>query len=195
VGDLAGFFANPARLALAAIMILQALIHAWLVYLTPPQPPQDHRFDLPRLHVMLFEAIFILGAFGDRRNILTWDENLPLRWLGVGIYLIGAVLSVWANFTWVNHLRRDPPRPDDNPVLLDKGLFHSIRYPSLFYLIFFCLGFSIAFRSWIGLALIIPLMAGIFNSANTLDKVFRDRYRHEWARRCYKSKRVIPLVY
>jgi protein-S-isoprenylcysteine O-methyltransferase Ste14 len=103
VGDLAGFLSNPARLCMAAIMLVQALIHA--------------------------------------------------------------------------------------------GLFKWIRYPSLFYLIFFCLGFSIASRSWIGLALMIPLMAGIFNGANHLDRVFGKRYRHEWSRRCYKSKRVIPFVY
>jgi len=193
--DLNGFLSNPVRTGFAAIVIAQALVSSWMAYKTPPHAEHEHRFDLARWHSYMFETIFVLAAFGDRRNILTWDENPPLRWAGLGIYLIGVSLSVWANITWVNHLRREGERAFDNAVLLFEGPFKLIRYPSLLYLAFYCLGFAIMFRSWIGLALMIPLMGGIINRINNLEKIFAEQYKKIWALRRLNSKRFIPYLY
>ena len=195
VVDLAGFFSNPVRISFTVIVTVQALILAWMTYITPPQPKHEHRFDLARWHAFMFEIIFVLAAFGDRRNILTWSENPPLRWVGLGIYLIGAILSISITLTWVNHLRREAEYPYDNPVLLSVGAFKWVRFPSLLYLILYCLGFAIAFRSWIGLALMIPLMGGIIHRIDHLERVFAQQYREVWTARRHTSKRIIPFLY
>jgi hypothetical protein len=82
----------------------------------------------------MFEAIFVLAAFEDRRNVLAWQENLPLRWVGLAIYLIGYAFSIWTNLTWIKHLQREGPRAMEHPVLLFEGPFKRIRYPSMLYL-------------------------------------------------------------
>ena len=38
VNDLSGFLSNPVRTGFLVIVIISALISAWLVYITPPQP-------------------------------------------------------------------------------------------------------------------------------------------------------------
>ncbi len=89
LADTAGFFAEPARAGYAAVCIGQALVLAWLLYVTPPQPPTERHHDLPEWHGHVYEVILILAAYGDRREVLTWAENPALRWVGVGIALLG----------------------------------------------------------------------------------------------------------
>ena len=87
LADLAGFFSNPVRVAIAMIVLVLALAQAWMVYVTPKQPNEanaEARSTRLKWHSTLFEIILILAAFGDRRDILTWNENQLLRWVGLG---------------------------------------------------------------------------------------------------------------
>ena len=193
--DLTGFLSNLVRASFSVVAIVYGLIMAWLVYITPPQPEEEHRFDLGRWHAYMFESIIVLSAFGDRRGILAWAENPTLRWLGLGIYLTGAGISIWANFTWINHLRREAGLAVDNPVLLYEGPFHWIRYPTMLYLAIYCLGFALMFRSWVGLFMMLPLIAGILNRINRLEKIFAEKYKRTWPLRRHTSKKIIPFLY
>jgi protein-S-isoprenylcysteine O-methyltransferase Ste14 len=192
------FFSNPARATFSLVVLLQALVNAGMAYVSPTEPKhehREHRLDLASWHSFMFEAIFVLAAFGDRRNILAWEENLMLRWVGLGVYLIGYAFSVWTNLTWIKHLQREGPRAMEHPVLLFEGPFKRIRHPSMVYLVFYCLGFAILFRSWIGLVLIIPLIGGIINRINNLEKIFEVQYKNIWPLRRHTSKRLIPYLY
>jgi protein-S-isoprenylcysteine O-methyltransferase Ste14 len=195
LNDVKGFLSNPVRTAFVVVVIVQAGILAWLVYITPPHPEHEHHFDLARWHSYMFETIFVLATFGDRRNILTWQENMPLRWLGLGIYLVGLSLAMWANITWVNHLRREGELASAHPVLLFEGPFAQIRFPTMLALAIYCLGFAIMFRSWLGLVLMLPLIGGIINRINNMEKVFAIEYKKNWPLRRHTSKRLIPHLY
>jgi protein-S-isoprenylcysteine O-methyltransferase Ste14 len=192
---LPAFFSNPARAVFSFVVLAQSLVIAALAYITPPEPKHEQHFDLASWHSFMFETIIALAAFGDRRNVLAWDENLPLRWVGLGIYLIGFAFSIWTNLTWIKHLQREGPRAMEDPVLLFEGPFKRIRYPSMVYLVFYCVGFVILFRSWIGLVLIGPLIGGIINRINNLEKIFEIRYKNIWPLRRHTSKRIIPYLY
>jgi protein-S-isoprenylcysteine O-methyltransferase Ste14 len=189
------YFLNPVRTSFVIIVAIQSLFFAWVVYATPPHSNPEHRFDLARWHAYMFETIFVLAAYGDRRGVLTWEENMPLRWVGVAIYLLGLALSIWSNITWLNHLQREGERAQDNPVLLFEGPFKWIRHPSFLSLTFYCLGFVFMFRSWAGLVLMLPLIWGIINRIHNMEKVFEVRYKRIWAIRRHASRRIIPYLY
>jgi protein-S-isoprenylcysteine O-methyltransferase Ste14 len=195
VDDLPSFFSNPARMTFAIIVMLQALIGAWLVYITPPQPKYEHPIDLTHWQIDMYHFIFILAAYGDRRNILAWVENPSVRWAGLGIYLTGVGLSIWANLTWVNHLRTETRRIQADPALLFEGPYKYIRYPGLFCLIIYCLGFALTFRSWVGLALLIPLTAGFIHRINNMERDFAEQHKQVWPLRRHTSKRLFPFLY
>jgi protein-S-isoprenylcysteine O-methyltransferase Ste14 len=195
VNDLRNFFSHPVRMTFAIIVLLQALIGAWLVYITPEQPEQEHPIDLAHWQIDMYHFIFILAAFGDRRTILAWAENPPVRWAGLGIYLVGAVLSVWATLTWVHHLRNETGRVQVDPALLFDGPYKFIRYPGLLCLIIYCLGFALAFRSWVGLALLIPLTAGFIHRIKDMERDFAEQYKQVWPLRSHTSKRLFPFLY
>ena len=189
------FFANPIRLMFSIVVLLQALISAWLVAITPPQPPHEYHFDLARWHSHIFEAIVALAAFGDRRGILAWNQNNAVRWIGLGVYLIGLFLAIWSNFSWIKHLRTEARLALNHPVLISEGPYRLIRYPSFLYLIFYALGVALLFRSGIGVALMIPLLGGIVNRINSLEKIFAEEYKKIWPLRRHTSKRLIPYLY
>jgi protein-S-isoprenylcysteine O-methyltransferase Ste14 len=193
--DLPSFFSNPVRATFALVALAQALINAGMAYVAPTEPKHEYRFDLASWRSFLVEMIIVLAAFSDRRNLLTWEENLFLRWAGLGVYLIGYAFSIWTNWTWVKHLQREGPRAMDHPVLLFEGPFKRIRYPSMVYLILYCLGVTILFRSWLGLILLVPLINSIINRINNLEKIFEVQYKQIWPLRRHTSKRIIPYLY
>ena len=193
--DIRGFLSNPVRASFCVLVIASAFFSAGLVYITPPRPDGEYRFDLARWHAYMFETIFVISAFGDRRGILAWTENQGLRWAGLGIYLVGTGISIWSNLTWVNHLRREAERAVEEPALLFEGPFHWIRYPSFLYLSIYCLGVVLMFRSWAGLVLMIPLFGGIINRINSLEKIFAEKYKRVWPLRRHTSKKFIPFLY
>ena len=128
VDDAAGFLSNPARRAYAVVAVAQVLILATIVYLTPPLPEREYPIDQAHWQMDLFEYGFILAIFGDRRNILAWPEIPALRWLGLGIYLLGAILAIWSNVTWMRNQRRGAGNALEHPVLLSDGPYRWIRY-------------------------------------------------------------------
>jgi hypothetical protein len=93
LGSTAGFFSDPLRTSFAVVVIVQALIYAWLDYCAPPHSTGEHVHEFASLHAILFEMIFVVPAYSDSRNSATWNENMLLRWLGLGIYVIGATLA------------------------------------------------------------------------------------------------------
>lgn len=157
--DIAGFFSEPARAGYAAVCIALALTLAWLVAMTPPQPTPERQGDLLDWQTHMWEVILILAAYGDRRTILAWAENPLVRWVGVGIVLIGVILSIWTNLTWSRHLRSAAGSAWTDPAMLSEGPYKWIRHPGLLCQGLYSLGFAIACRSWIGLALMVPLIA------------------------------------
>ena len=195
VDDLPGFFSNPVRMTFAIIVMLQALIGAWLVYIMPPQPKNEPPIDLAHWQIDMYHFIFILAAYGDRRTILAWAENPSVRWAGLGIYLVGVVLSVWATLTWVNHLRRETGGVQADPVFLFDGPYKLIRHPGLLSIIIYCLGFALAFRSWVGLALLIPLTAGFIHRIKNIERDLAEQYKQVWPLRRHTSKRLFPFLY
>jgi protein-S-isoprenylcysteine O-methyltransferase Ste14 len=195
VNDLRNFFSHPARMTFAIIVLLQALIGAWLVYITPPQPEQKHPIDLTHWQIDMYHVIFMLAAFGDRRNILAWTENLPVRWIGLGMYVVGVALSVWATLTWIEHLHKETRRIPVDSTLLFDGPYKFIRHPGLLCLIIYCLGFALTFRSWVGLVLLIPLTAGFIHRIKNMEMDLAVQYKQVWSLRRHTSKRLFPFLY
>jgi protein-S-isoprenylcysteine O-methyltransferase Ste14 len=193
VDDLAGFFAHPAHAGIAITASLVAILMGWLIYQTPPQPHQEH--DPEHWHFSLMELSFILGAFGDRRNVLTWTENPSLRWAGLGLYLLAAFYFLWANFTWSRQLRRELGSTLPVPAMLTEGPYRWTRYPTLLGILLYTLGFALAFRSWVGLVFLLPLTWIILRRARLWDQTFAARHPQAWAARSQTSKRLIPFLY
>lgn len=195
--DLGGFLANPARLGFILIVATQALVLAWLGYISPPEPgsTQDWQLTLGHFHADLFEFIYIMVSFNDRRSMLTMPDHLLLRSVGLVVFLVGILLSMSASFTWVSYLKKAAIVEIDHPVLLNSGLYQWIRYPKMLALLLDCVGAVLIFRSWAGLVLLLAEFASILNQIGVMERVFSSHYQKVWYARCQTSKKLLPFIF
>jgi protein-S-isoprenylcysteine O-methyltransferase Ste14 len=195
LGDLASFFANPVRVVYVLLVIGRALVLAWLWYICPPEPEQESQVIIGHYHADIFEFLYILAAYNDRHGLLAMPDLLAIRWSGLAIFFLGTVIALWAQATWVFHLRVEMDHTGEHPVLLQKGPYWAVRYPKLLALFLECLGIALIFRSWAGLVMLLPLVASILNLTGVMEKFFSKQYYRVWGARAYTSKKLLPFIY
>ena len=115
-----------------------------------------------------------LPTYTDRKELWTVDGD-AIRWLGVALFGGGGALRIWPIFCaerTIQWLGCDPTRP----TLVTSGVYRVIRHPSYLGLLINSLGWSLAFRSAMGvlltLLLIPPLLARIDAEENLLHSQF-----------------------
>jgi len=132
-------------------------------------------------------------AYTDRKELWTIDGD-TIRWLGVALFAAGGGLRIWPVFVLGNRfsgLVAIQPRH----TLVTNGIYGVIRHPSYLGLLINSLGWSLAFRSRVGVLLTVllipPLLARIDAEENLLYLQFGDDYNtyrsHTW--------RLIPGIY
>jgi len=134
-----------------------------------------------------------LPAYTDRKELWTIDGN-TIRWLGVALFTAGGALRIWPVFVLGNRFS-GLVAIQQGHTLVTSGIYGVIRHPSYLGLLINSLGWSLAFRSGVGvlltLLLIPPLLARINAEENMLHSQFGDEYNlyrsHTW--------RLIPGIY
>lgn len=193
-GGFAEFFKNPARVALLGVGL--ALACAGLF--SEAGLRAGIRED--RSNRWIFVPLAIIGllsgwlpAWSDRRDFLTIDGD-AVRWLGVALFAAGGVLRLAPVFALG---RRFSGLVAIQPghALVTTGLYRYIRHPSYLGLLVMMLGWGLAFRSIVGLALaalaIFPLLARIRSEEALLQAYFGGEYEAYRAR----THRLIPGLY
>jgi protein-S-isoprenylcysteine O-methyltransferase Ste14 len=147
--------------------------------------------------IALFTVIGLLigylPALTDRIGFWTLDGD-TIRWLGVGLFAAGAALRIWPVFV-LGHRFSGLVAIQRGHTLVTSGVYHVIRHPSYLGLVVGSLGWSLAFRSGIGIVLttlLIPvLVARMDAEERLLGAHFGDEY--DAYRAC--TSRLIPGVY
>jgi protein-S-isoprenylcysteine O-methyltransferase Ste14 len=134
-----------------------------------------------------------LPAYTDRKELWTIDGN-AIRWLGVALFAIGGALRIWPVFV-LGHRFSGLVATQPGHTLVTGGIYRVIRHPSYLGLLINSLGWSLAFRSGVGVLLtgllIPPLLARISAEETLLHSEFGDNYN------AYRSRtwRLIPGIF
>jgi len=134
-----------------------------------------------------------LPAYTDRKELWTIDGD-AIRWLGVALFAIGGALRIWPVFV-LGHRFSGLVAIQPGHTLVTGGIYRVIRHPSYLGLLVNSLGWSLAFRSGVGVLLtgllIPPLLARISAEETLLHSEFGDNYN------AYRSRtwRLIPGIY
>ena len=134
-----------------------------------------------------------LPAYTDRQELWTIDGD-TIRWVGVALFAAGGALRIWPVFV-LGHRFSGLVAIQSGHTLVTNGIYGVIRHPSYLGLLINSLGWSLAFRSGIGVLLtallIPPLLARINAEENLLQSHFGDGYN------AYRSRtwRLIPWIY
>jgi protein-S-isoprenylcysteine O-methyltransferase Ste14 len=153
---------------------------------------RNNRWVLPVFGVIGFLNAY-LPAFTDRKDLWTVDGN-AIRWLGVLLFAAGGALRLWPVFVLGNRFS-GLVAIQPGHTLVTSGIYGVIRHPSYLGLLINSLGWSLAFRSGVGVLLTVllvpPLLVRIDAEENLLYSQFGDVYNayrsHTW--------RLIPGAY
>jgi protein-S-isoprenylcysteine O-methyltransferase Ste14 len=193
-GGFTAFFSHPALVAVAVITFVLAGVGLFSSGNLSPGEREDrgNRWVLIAFGVLGVLAAY-LPAYTDRKGFWTLDGD-AIRWLGVVLFAAGGALRIWPVFV-LGHWFSGLVAIQRGHALVTSGVYNLIRHPSYLGLLVNSLGWSLAFRSGVGVLLtaltIVPLLARI----NAEERLLRTQFGREYDAYCARTWRLIPGLY
>src|SRR5215467_12989185 len=193
-GGLLPFFSHAALTALVAVLFALSIASFFAGGNVSAGVREDrgNRWVIAVFVIVGFLNAY-LPAYTDRKDLWTIDGD-TIRWLGVALFAVGGALRIWPVFV-LRHRFSGLVAIQPWHTLVTSGIYGVIRHPSYLGLLINSSGWSLAFRSGVGvlltLLLIPPLLARINAEENLLRSEFGDEYN------AYRSRtwRLIPWIY
>ena len=193
-GGFAAFFSHPPLVVLAIVTFVLTGVALFSSGNLSPGEREDrgNRWVLIAFGVLGVAAAY-LPAYTDRKGFWTLDGE-AIRWLGVVLFTAGGALRIWPVFVLG---RRFSGLVAIQPghALVTGGVYNLIRHPSYLGLLVNALGWSLAFRSGVGLLLtaltIPPLLARI----RAEERLLRTQFGGEYDAYRARTWRLIPGLY
>jgi protein-S-isoprenylcysteine O-methyltransferase Ste14 len=187
-GGFATFFNNPARVALVLVLLALGGASAFTRGNLSPGEREDrgNRWVI-FVFALLGLLIAVLPPYADRVGFWTLDGD-TVRWLGVALFAAGGALRLWPVFVLGGRFS-GLVAIQPGHTLVTGGVYSLIRHPSYLGLLVNSLGWSLAFRSGVGvlltLLIVLPVLARIRAEEALLSSQFGgeyDEYRGRTAR-------------
>ena len=193
-GGVAAFFSHPALAALAAatgVMVVVAYIAGGNV---SPGVREDRS---NRWVVGAFAVIGLLNgffpAYTDRIGFWIIDGE-PIRWLGVALYVVGGTLRLWPVFV-LGHRFSGLVAIQPGHKLATEGIYGVIRHPSYLGLLVNSLGWGLAFRSGVGVLLMVALLSPLVARIRAEEALLQAQFGDEYEAYRGRTSRLIPGIY
>jgi len=193
-GGFAAFFSHPALSVVAIVTLLLSVVTIFsrVNLSSGEREDRDNRWVIAALIILgLLQAY--LPAYTDRKEFWTFDGD-SLRWLGVVLFIVGGVLRIRPVFV-LGHRFSGLVAIQPGHTLVTTGMYGVIRHPSYLGLLVNSLGWAFAFRSGVGVLLMLltipPLVARIRSEETLLHTQFGAEYDAYRAR----TSRLIPGLY
>jgi len=186
-GGFRPFFSHPALIALGMVLFALTL---WIV-------ADRHRHPRRLWVIPVFMIIGLLNAYlpayTDRKEVWTIDGE-GIRWIGVALFAAGGALRIWPVFV-LGQRFSGLVAIQPGHTLVTNGVYGVIRHPSYLGLLINSLGWSLAFRSGVGLVLTALLIPPLLARINTEENLLGAQFGHEYSAYCSWTWRLIPGIY
>jgi protein-S-isoprenylcysteine O-methyltransferase Ste14 len=193
-GGFRPFFSHPALIAIVVVLFALSVVSFFAGGNLSPgvREARSNRWVIAVFGVIGFLNAY-LPAYTDRVGFWIIDGD-TIRWLGVVLFAAGGALRLCPVFVLGNRFS-GLVAIQPGHTLVTGGIYGVIRHPSYLGLLINSLGWSLAFRSGVGVLLTVllipPLLARISAEENLLYSQFGDNYK------TYRSRtwRLIPGIY
>jgi protein-S-isoprenylcysteine O-methyltransferase Ste14 len=188
------FFSHGSLTALAIVTVALSAV----ALLSEGNLSRGEREDRGNRWVLLaFTVLGLLAAFlpayTDRKDWWTLDGE-PVRWLGVALFGAGGALRLWPVFVLG---RRFSGLVAIQPghALVTRGIYGVIRHPSYLGLLVNALGWALAFRSGVGVALTALMVVPVLARIRAEEALLRSHFGAPYDAYRRRTSRLIPGVY
>lgn len=199
LSDIKGFIGHPARLAYLGLMALAQIGAA----LTMPaggfgagageKVVKRQRVALLLLQIIPL-AIVLAGPYCDRRGIAVLGSADLLRYVGLGVLVIGFCLMQWAVVCLGRQFSVEVTIQKDHRLITD-GIYRHLRHPRYLGLMLFFGGFSAVFRSGVALLLVLLLAPILLWRIHDEESLMHRQFGQDWEAYMKRTWRLIPFVY
>lgn len=193
-GGVAAFFAHPQLAATAAVLIALGVAALF----TEGNISSGEREDRSNRWVLgVFGVLGLLmgylPAYADRIDFWTFGGE-GVRWLGVALFAAGGALRLWPvfvlgrRFSGLVAIQRDHG-------LVTTGIYGLIRNPSYLGLLINAVGWSLAFRSGVGLILTALLLPPLIARIRSEETLLRSQFGAQYDAYRARTWRLLPGIY
>jgi len=134
-----------------------------------------------------------LPAYTDRKEFWTIDGD-PVRWLGVILFTAGGVMRIWPVFV-LGRRFSGLVAIQSGHTLVTNGVYGMVRHPSYLGLFINSLGWSLAFRSGVGVILTLLLVPPLISRISAEENLLRAHFGDEYSAYCSHTWRLVPGIY
>jgi protein-S-isoprenylcysteine O-methyltransferase Ste14 len=193
-GGFGRFFSHPALIGLTVVLVALSCAAFFAGGNLSPGVREDrsNRWVLPVFGVIGFLNAY-LPAYTDRNDLWTIDGD-TIRWLGVVLFAVGGVLRIWPVFVLGNRFSGLVAIQPAH-TLVTSNVYAVIRHPSYLGLLINSLGWSLAFRSGVGVLLTLLLVPVLLARINAEENLLRDEFGEQYRAYCSHTWRLLPGVY
>jgi protein-S-isoprenylcysteine O-methyltransferase Ste14 len=193
-GGFRPFFSHPALIALVVVTIALSVV-SFFAGGNLSGGVREARGN--RWVIAVFAVIGCLNAYlpayTDRKELWTIDGN-TIRWLGVVLFAAGGALRIWPVFV-LGERFSGLVAIQPGHTLVTSGVYGVIRHPSYLGLLVNSLGWSLAFRSGVGVILTLLLIPLLLSRISAEENLLRAQFGDEYNTYRSHTWRLIPGIY
>jgi protein-S-isoprenylcysteine O-methyltransferase Ste14 len=203
IDDFQGFLSIYPRLGLVFVAVALGLPDAYQVIKgrEPSDPIRRGESRTVRRQSVVFLALvfLLLGSlfflpFADRRGIAVMMAGQAFRWPGLILCGLGFALMAWSRAA-LGRMHSGHVTIQKDHELITTGPYRTIRHPIYLGILCTTLGLALLFRSWLGLAVMIPIVSALLFRIRDEEAVLHKEFGPEWEAYCKRSWRFIPYLY
>ncbi|MBV9700580.1 MAG: isoprenylcysteine carboxylmethyltransferase family protein [Candidatus Eremiobacteraeota bacterium] len=193
-GGFAPFFSRTPLIALTVVFfaIAVAAVFAGGGVTRGEREDRSNRWVL-YVFVAVGLALGFVPAYTDRIGFWTIDGE-AIRWLGVVLFGVGGALRIWPVYVLGNRFSGLVAIQRDHR-LMTTGIYGIIRHPSYAGLLINCAGWSLAFRSGLGLVLTAIMVFVILARIRSEERLLLSHFGAEYEAYRARTSRLIPGIY
>ena len=193
-GGLGAFFAEPARVALVAVLLALA-VASWFAGGNVSPGVREDRDNRWVIGVLVIIGLIDgwLPAWTERMELWTLDGD-AVRWIGVVLFAAGGALRLWPVFVLGDRFS-GLVAIQPGHTLVTSGVFGAIRNPSYLGLLVNSLGWDLAFRSGAGVLLTALMIPPLIARIRSEERLLRAEFGADYDAYCARTWRLIPGLY
>jgi len=193
-GGFAAFLGRPALVALTIVLVALAVaaVFAGGNLSAGEREDRDNRWVL----IFFFGIGIALGyvpAVTDRLDFWTIDGD-HIRWPGVVLFGLGVALRIWPVYVLGDRFS-GLVAIQPGHTLVTTGIYARMRNPSYLGLLISSFGWSLAFRSGVGVLMTAALLPPLIARMHAEERLLASQFGAEYAAYRARTWRLIPGIY
>lgn len=199
ISEIFQFFANPARLTYAILILL---LQIFSIFYNPQigrnkkerkSGVKKHKADLVLIQIFSLSVVFI-APFSDKHSICILNFGEVVRFSGFIFVIAGFILMQMAE-KYLDKQFSVEVTVQKNHKLIQSGPYKFIRHPRYLGILTFFMGISIVFRSLLSIFFVAALCIVLIWRVYAEESLMHQEFDKEWEIYCKKSWRIIPFLF